>query len=197
MKYFISLTIAIVISVTTQAQSGLELVPPDNDFCYNCENGYGIDIGTKMQIGIGVVKEIKPKFDLVSNLGYGYWAYQQTLKNAEGIVLDQFKTTEHLMFLSLGERLHLFKFENSSFYTGVNFNLQLNVDKVVHKARVTIEPSIGWRYTTSRKTEIFIAAGYDQQLNRYIRDQRPGKVTFNLGFNFVLKKKDEHSSEEI
>ena len=190
MKNVICLILVVLFSYNIQAQLSLEIIPNPNVDCANCFNNYDVTTGTKFQIGFGIVKEIVPRFDAVSNIGYGYWNYNLVFKSFDGRIVDEFNRDEHVFNLSIGERFHIVQFGNSSIYSGLNLNFQIHAGDFIQNTGFSLEPTFGWRKSTGKKTEIFIAAGYDQHLNRAVENQKPGKVTVNLGFNVVLKNKE-------
>ncbi len=173
------------------------------EFCNNCFTNIEFSSGVKYSIGIGLVKPVSERFDLVTNLGFGYWNYEVTIQTSGGIwyegFYDQYKEKMSLFNFSVGERFHLFQLKNSSFYSGLNFNVQLYTQDLQKNAGLSIEPTFGWRKSLTTKSELFIAVGYDQHLTSYseISNRRPGKLAFNLGYNIVLQSKKRDSEDLI
>jgi len=194
--------LSILLGGTTIKAQTVDLIPNGNlEFfypfsldCINCYSNLAFNSGIKYGIGLGLVKEISPRFDLITNLGFGYWNYKVRVEYyGGGGYFDQYDESTALFNLSIGERFHLVEFAKSSIFSGLNFNFQLNTTEFYKKFGVSLEPTIGWRKSFGQKSELFIATGFDQHLTSYTRfsQKKPGRIVFNIGYNFLLKKKQE------
>ncbi len=176
------------------SQSDLSIIPSkdpnlDSFFPYYPELIYST--GSKIGLGYGVFRELKPNLDLTANASINWWQFNRTSYfNSEPTEVSLWYFN-----LSIGERFRIADLGKSRLYTGINLNNQFYFGFEAKKYGLGIEPNISWSMDAGKRHEFYASLGYDQHVISFDKtfDRRPGKVSLSIGFNFDLQKPDDKS----